>query len=264
MHGQSFRRLPTGFGVLICSISFCAAIPAVAEILPPGFRPRPVGVHALVGGRVVTKPGETLDDATIVIRDGYIEAVGKNISAPDDARVWDAKGLTIYAGFIESYLPISQTNQPISTSDSEPINARSLTSGGVGFLGVPGQKTDAGQGGPGYQVAKITPETRAVRSYTPDKKIIEPLRELGFTAAVIAPSRGIVRGTSALVELAETDPNELVLKSDVFQHVAFETHQSDESAYPGSLMGTIAVVRQSFFDAQQRFERWIVFRSRPA
>ena len=94
------------------------------------------------------------------------------------------------------------------------------------------------------------PETRAARGYSPDKKVIEPLRELGFTTAVIAPMRGIVRGTSALVALAELDPNEVIVKSDVFQHIAFETHEEDESAYPGSLMGAIAVVRQSFFDAQ--------------
>ena len=45
-------------------------------VQPPGFRPLPVGVHALVDGKVVVKPGETLDRATIVIRDGYIEAIG--------------------------------------------------------------------------------------------------------------------------------------------------------------------------------------------
>ena len=76
------------------------------EILPPGFRPWPVGVHALVGGTVVTRPGESITGATIVIRDGFIQAVGKDVVAPADARVWDMKGLTIYAGFIESYLPL--------------------------------------------------------------------------------------------------------------------------------------------------------------
>jgi len=220
-----------------------------AELLPPGFRPRPLGVHALVGGKVVTKPGETLDDATIIIRDGFIEAVGKNISPPADARVWDAKGLTIYAGFIEPYLTLGSTNSPISTTDSEPVGANSFAAGGVNFFGAPGQKTDQGQRGPGYQVAKVSPEFRAVRGYSPDKKTITPLRELGFTTAIIAPTRGIVRGTSALVALAEENPNELILKPDVFQHIAFETHEEDEKAYPGSLMGAIAVVRQSFSDA---------------
>ena len=149
MHGLSFRRLRLWFGVLLCAVSFNSEFAASGEILPPGFRPRPVGVHALVGGKVVVKPGETLDGATVVIRDGYIEAVGKNIVAPADARVWDANGLTIYAGFIESYLPLGQTNQPISTSGTETINASTLTAGGVNFFGAPGQRTDPGQSGAG-------------------------------------------------------------------------------------------------------------------
>ena len=41
-----------------------------AELLPPGFRPQPLGVHALVGGKVVVKPGETIDPCNIIIRDG--------------------------------------------------------------------------------------------------------------------------------------------------------------------------------------------------
>jgi hypothetical protein len=221
-----------------------------SEILPPGFRPKPVGVHALVGGRVVVKPGATLDGATIVIRDGYFEAVGKDVTIPADARAWDVSGLTIYAGFIEPYLPLGQTNQPIATGDSEPVNSSTLAAGGVNFFGAPGQRTDAGPSGPGHEIAKITPEFRAVRNYTPDPKTLQPLRELGFTTAVVAPARGIVRGTSALVSLAEQDPNEAVLKSEVFQHIAFETHEQDEKAYPGSLMGAIAAVRQSCFDAQ--------------
>jgi imidazolonepropionase-like amidohydrolase len=195
----------------------------------------------------VIKPGETLDPATIIIRDGYIEAVGKSIAPPADARVWDVKGLTIYAGFIESYLPLGQTNQAISTTDTDPINAATLAAGGVNFYGAPGPRPSPRAAG--YEVSKITPETQAGRGYVPDKKVITPLRELGFTTAVIAPTRGIVRGTSALVALTEESPNEVIVKPEVFQHVAFETHERDEAAYPGSLMGVIAAVRQSFFDA---------------
>src|SRR5579864_2017398 len=77
-----------------------------ADILPPGNRAVPLGIHALVGGKVFVKPGEVLDPATILIRDGLIEKVGTNISVPADARVWDMKGLTIYAGFIDPYLTL--------------------------------------------------------------------------------------------------------------------------------------------------------------
>jgi imidazolonepropionase-like amidohydrolase len=250
MNGLSFRRLGFALVVFYTATLWSVTFNSTAEILPPGFRPKPVGVHALVGGKVVAKPGETIDGGIIVIRDGYIEAVGKNITVPTDARVWDANGLMIYAGFIESYLPLGQTNQPITTTDSELVNSASFTSGGVSFYGAPGQRADSGQRGASYEISKITPETRAVRGYSPDKKVIEPLRKLGFTTAVIVPTRGIVRGTSALVALAESDPNEVIVRTDVFQHIAFETHEEDERAYPGSLMGAIAAVRQGFSDAQ--------------
>jgi imidazolonepropionase-like amidohydrolase len=227
-----------------------AAFPSPAQILPPGFRPKPVGVHALVGGTVVTKPGETLENATIIIRDGLIEAVGENISVPADARVWDSKGLMIYAGFIEPYLPVGGTNQPVSTTATEPIDASSFTSGGVGFYGAPGQRTDLGPRGASYEINRITPEYRAGQNYSPDAKTIKPLRELGFTAAVIAPQRGIIRGSSALVNLVEANPNEVIVRPDVFQHIGFDPQGEGERTYPNSLMGVIAVVRQSFFDAQ--------------
>lgn len=249
LHTPAVNRIPLLISVLTLGLFAAASAAGANEILPPGFRPRPLGIHALVGGKVVVRPGETLAAATIVIRDGLIQAVGKDLAPPADARVWDAKGLTIYAGFIESYLTLGSTNAAIATGDSEPNGAAAFTAGGGKFFGAPNSGTDGGQRGPGAPTAKVLPEFRMVRGYSPDKKIITPLRELGFTTAVIAPARGIVRGTSALVALAEADPNELVLRPDVFQHIAFETHESDEVAYPGSLMGAIAAIRQSFFDA---------------
>jgi imidazolonepropionase-like amidohydrolase len=234
-------------------ILFSVPFPAVvaAEVLPPGFRPLPGAAHALIGGKVVIRPGQVLEEATILIRDGTIERVGKDLAPPADARIWDVKGLTIYAGFIEPYLPISGSNPPVSSAAVEQEDRESYrAAGGVNFYGLPGTRTDAGQTGPGYEVGKITPEFRAVRDYTPDKRRIDSLREQGFTTAVIAPTRGIVRGTSPLVALIEDDPNKLIVRPAVFQHVVFETGGFAERAYPGSLMGAIATVRQSFFDAQ--------------
>ena len=102
MSRRAFRQVIL-FGLVALSSLLQVPVASAKDILPPGFRPRPIGVHALVGGKVVVKPGETLDGATIIIRDGLIEAVGKDLSPPADARVWDMKGLTIYAGFIEPY-----------------------------------------------------------------------------------------------------------------------------------------------------------------
>jgi len=69
----------------------------------------------LVGGKVVIRPGEVLDAGIVVIRDGLIRSVGTNVTVPMDARVWDMKNQTIYAGFIEPYLVASTNNAIIST-----------------------------------------------------------------------------------------------------------------------------------------------------
>jgi imidazolonepropionase-like amidohydrolase len=245
VHQLPIRNLPVCLAAL-----FLAWSVAAAEILPAGFRPLPPGSHALTGAKVFVKPGEALEGAAILIRDGFIKAVGKDLPLPADARVWDMTGLTIYAGFIDPYLTLAATNSPVSTSDSEPITSATFAAGGVGFFGAPGVKPDRGRPGPGYEVARVTPERRAIEQYSPKDKALAPLRELGFTAGVIAPASGIIRGRSALVTLAEDNPNAVVLQPDLFQHVAFETHSDDERAYPGSLMGVIAAVRQTFFDAE--------------
>src|SRR5258705_12484454 len=184
-------RKVTGFyhvGVL-----FCLGAQA-AELLPPGFRPVPLGVHALVGGKFVVKPGVVVSNGTVVIRDGLIKEVGPDAAVPEDARVWDMKGTTIYAGFIDPYIVMGGTNTPVSTTDSEPITSATLTAGGVNFFGAPGQTTDRGNAGPGYEVAKMTPQHRAVREFSPRDKTLASLREIGFTAGIIAPGKGIIRG----------------------------------------------------------------------
>jgi imidazolonepropionase-like amidohydrolase len=233
-----------------CQIVLLCLSTQAAELLPPGFRPMPLGVHALVGGKVVVKPGEVISNGTIIVRDGLIKAVGPDAPVPEDARVWDMKGKTIYAGFIDPYIVMGGSNTPVSTTDSEPVTSATLAAGGVNFFGAPGQASDRGNAGPGYEVGKITPQYRAVRDYSARDKILSSLREIGFTAGLIAPGKGIIRGTSALVALSDDNPNDVILKSDVFQHIAFEVHQAGERAYPGSLMGIIATVRQTFFDAQ--------------
>jgi len=247
---QRFLRSPLATFSLLAAFLFISSNSASAQIRPPGFRPLPLGVHALVGGKLVIKPGEIIEGGTIVIRDGLLKSVGKDVAIPPDARVWDMTGTTIYAGFIDPYLVSNTSNGPVTTTDSEPVSNLSLTSPGIKFFGTPGDETDMGNAGAGSEIAKITPEYRAVRDYSPKEKTLEPLREAGFTAAAVAPGKGIIRGTSVLVALVEENPNEVIIRPDVFQHVAFETHSRDERTYPGSVMGSIATVRQSFFDAQ--------------
>jgi imidazolonepropionase-like amidohydrolase len=219
-----------------------------AEILPPGNRAIPLGVHALVGGKVVVKPDVVLDSATVLIRDGLIEKVGADVTPPPDARVWDMKGLTIYAGFIDPYLTLASNfpGRSVTNNDLELRAGR--------FFGLPVAALDPGAPGPSAQLSTVTPEHRMVEGVSPDPKALQSLRELGFTVGNVVPGRGIIRGTSVLIALSESNPNDAVIRTDVFQHVAFETERGEEpGGYPQSLMGIISAVRQTFFDAQHYF-----------
>mgnify|MGYP002681840639 FL=1 len=222
---------------------------SASQLLPPGFRPLPLGTHALTGGRIVIRPGEVLTNGTLVIREGRIAAVGKDVAPPADARVWEMKGTTIYAGFIDLYLPLEATNSAAASAPGEAAAGDGLTASGPRFFGVPGAQPDRGPAGPGYAVAGITPERQAVRSYAPKAAALAPMHALGFTAGLVAPARGIIRGTSALVALSGDAPNAVVIKPEVFQHIGFTPMESAERVYPSSLMGVIAAVRQAFFDA---------------
>ena len=232
---------------LVLSLALTFTISASAEFLPPGHRPKALGIHALTNATVIPRPGQSLTNATILIRDGKIEAVGKNLALPADARTHDLTGCTVYAGFIDAALALgTNSGVTVSTSGSEPIG---LMSGNINFFGVPGEEKDPGNSGPGYELKRITPEYRVAASYRPNTKSFETLRDLGFTAGNVLPENGIIQGTSAFVQLSDANPNDAVLRADVFQHIVFDPTTKDDS-YPGSLMGVISAIRQTFFDAQ--------------
>ncbi|MFQ5599288.1 MAG: amidohydrolase family protein [Candidatus Krumholzibacteriia bacterium] len=202
------------------------------------FEDRTPRVHALVGARVVARPDKVLEDATIVVRDGIVVGVG-TVQPPADARVWDMRGKTIYPGLIEPYLDL--------TSGKSKEHEGTQAAGGD-------QKKEEPSG-----VRHPNPEVRAERrtaeSLALKSERLEKLRAVGFATAHVVPSTGVFRGRSALVALRDGAPEQQILRADVAHQVAF-THGSwrnqdyrKNPTYPSSLMGAVALVRQTFLDA---------------
>lgn len=217
--------------------------------MPPGHRPEAPGTHFLRGGTVFTKPGTQLENASILIRGGKIEAVGTDLQPPDGARVWDMASLTIYAGFIDPYLTLKPSTNVLGYQSFEE-HAHEPRASGLNFFGVTGQEKDPGKPGPGYHLGQITPERLMAETYSHDPATLKSLRELGFTAGNLVPDKGVVRGVSSLVLFGDESPNRSILRDRVAQHIGFEVTSEKADAYPRSLMGAIAAVRQSFFDAR--------------
>jgi imidazolonepropionase-like amidohydrolase len=237
------ERLFLSCAILIAFVTINAFAASAAELRPPGFRPEQHGVHALVGAKLVTRPGQEIASGTVVIRDGLITAVGPKVKVPKDARIWDLKGMTIYAGLIDPYVIPESGKPPVDSSGFQPVRAGSV----VDFYGAENHSKRKRPDGPGYDIHGITPQRRMDVDLKPNKELFESLRASGFTAANLAPADGILRGESALINLGDGAANEILLRSRVFQHAAFDPL---DDVYPASLMGVIAALRQTFFDAE--------------
>jgi imidazolonepropionase-like amidohydrolase len=187
---------------------------------------------ALTGATVYTEPGKKLQNATVLIADGRISAVGSKVSVPAGYQQIDASRYTLYPGFIDPY-----TQYGIEAA--KPAKPGS-------YRDAPVYKNER-KGGNASNAA-IHAELRWVNEFKPDAKAAEELRKLGFTAAQSARLDGIFRGQAFVSSLAEGLPNELILKAQGPQFIAFSKGTSVQS-YPSSLMGSIALIRQTLSDA---------------
>lgn len=188
--------------------------------------------HALVGATVIPEPGKRIDNATIVVRDGLIRSVRAGGAAPAGARVHDCTGLLIYPAFLEPHLPVETPAPPADARDTHPHPDR------------------------------VMPQRSALDGGGPDANTREALRKLGFAAAAIVPDDGNIRGTAAVVSLAEPIDNSQggigdVLADPVYQEVSFASARRRfnpggprRATYPTSAMGAIALVRQALADAE--------------
>jgi len=186
--------------------------------------------HALVHATVIPEPGVRLEDATIVLRNGVIESVEVGAAPPEGARVWDYTGLVVHAGFIEPHLEVE-------ANDVDPDVA-----------------------GRHWHTTMVVPERSALDGDGVSERDAERLRELGFTAALLVPDEGVLRGRAGVVALGDggdesTAAATEVIAADVFDAMSFDRAgwgQEGALRYPTSEMGAIALARQAFLDADRR------------
>lgn len=204
-----------------------------------GIRDSTPRVHALRGARVHVSPEIVLESATIILRDGRVEAIGENVDVPGDARVWELQGRIVYPGFID---PMSELGLPESLERPRPAPR--------GEAQAP--PASMPESATGFWNPMVSPEIDVATVLQLDDDAVETLREIGITAALAVPRRGVLRGQSALVLASNPDnARNAVLASRVAQHAAGERHQGpDATEYPTALMGSLALLRQALYDAE--------------
>jgi imidazolonepropionase-like amidohydrolase len=193
------------------------------------------GHYAFTNATIVKDANTTLTNAAMVIRDGKIISVGVNVKPPAGAVVVDCSGKYIYPSFIDIYADYGTT-----------VPQRQ---GGSGF--TPGQQSQletATKGAYGWNQA-IKSDADAYRVFTADDAKAKTLRDQGFGTVLSHVRDGVARGTGALVTLSNEKENFIILKEKASAHYSFNKGTSTQS-YPGSMMGMIALLRQTYLDAQ--------------
>ena len=143
------------------------------------------GLYIIRNARIVTVSGPEIENGSVVIRNGKIEAVGASLPAPAGAQEIDARGLTVYPGMIDA-----------GTS--------------MGLVEV-------GSGAPGTvdltEVGDLNPNAQAIVAVNPHSAHIGVTRVNGITSVLTLPLGGIISGQAALINLDGTTPQEMAITS---------------------------------------------------
>ncbi|MGH7663458.1 MAG: amidohydrolase family protein [Gemmatimonadaceae bacterium] len=143
---------------------------------------------AITGGRVFPVSGEPIDNATVLIRDGRIAAVGVDVTVPDGARRIDATGKWVTPGIING-----------------------ATALGLVEIGAVGDTRDFASPGEDLIAAALT----VWEALNPASVLLAPARNEGITSVVVLPAGGLISGQAAFVDLMEGPVPDMVVRGPV-------------------------------------------------
>jgi len=219
---SSFQSLRFALGV---AVVFCGALLSSPRAAGQGGEPQ---YFAIRGATVIPVSGPRLEDATVIISRGVIKAVGKDAAVPDEAWVIDGKGLIVYPGFIDSFTDVGIPPAPAPAGGEAARQQPPLSRGPEDRPGS-------------------TPWRSAADEASLSDKRVEMWRSAGFTTVVSAPKGGMLPGQAAMLDLAGERNGDMVVKSPVAIPVSLQP-TGGFASFPGSLMGSLAYVRQVWLD----------------
>ncbi len=182
---------------LVCTILGLTAGWILAQV-------KPTKVIAIRGAKIIPVVGDDIEGGTIIIKDGKIEAVGKDIVVPSGAEVVEAKGLCAYPGMIDGYsfLGLQEISGVSATVDNR-------------------------------ETGRINPQVRAIEALRYDSMHIPIARSNGITAALVAPTGGLISGQSTLIKLDGWTNREMVIKSRAAMQIEFPGIRGGRGGFGG-------------------------------
>ena len=163
---------------------FVAAQPNVLPAVP---QKAPVVIK---NATVHTGDGNVIENATIVIENGKITAVGNDVKIPAGAEVTDASGKHVYPGLV---LPASS----------------------LGLIEISAVKASNDV----REIGDMNPNVRSIVAYNTDSKVINTLRSNGILAANIIPQGSFLAGSSSIVQLDAWNWEDAAIELDGGMHL---------------------------------------------
>lgn len=199
-----------------------------------GIRDVRAGMYAFTNATIIQNENVKIEKGTLLIKQGKIIAIGTGLVVPAEAIVVDCAGKYIYPSFVDPFTDYGAGNSKRSAA---------------GFnYGAAAQFVSNKAGAYNWNQA-IKPELNAAESFTIDETAAGSFRANGFGAVFTHIKDGIARGTGAVVTLANGNANNAILKTKAATVFSFDKGTSGQS-YPSSLMGSIALLRQTYMDAK--------------
>ncbi|GGT10342.1 amidohydrolase [Nonomuraea spiralis] len=182
---------------------------------------------AITHGYVVPVDGDPIEDATVLVADGKIVAVGRDVEIPESATVVDAGGGWVLPGFVEAH----------------------------GHLGV----YEEAEGWAGDDTNEMTDPNgarlRALDAINPADQGFADALSGGVTTAVIKPGSGNpIGGQTVAVKCWGRSVDEMLVKEPVSVKSALGENPKrvygDQKKLPSTRQGVAAVIRDALMKAQ--------------
>ena len=185
--------------------------------------------EVFINGTIHVNENTIIENGILIVKGNRIVEMGKNISIPKGAIIHDLTGQFIYPSFIELY---SDLNISKEKSKEKLKNPQYKTS----------------KKGPYHWNEAVRPEYNAIDNVKLVYNEIETFLKKGYGMVLSHQKNGIVRGTGSLHLLGKSS-NSKILLDKAANFYSFNKGNSNQ-AYPTSLMGSIALLRQFFIDSK--------------
>ncbi len=216
------------------AVALGTSVSAVAQTTAPrnGVHDERTLPYAFANATLYVDAQTRIENATLLIRDGKVVAAGRDVNVPQGTVTTDLEGAFVYPGLVDIYTHygLPEVKKPMRSYVRRP-------------------QMESEKKGAYHWNQAIQPETQAAELFSYDKKAAEAHRKLGFGAVLTLHHDGVARGTGAVVSLADGADTERILKPRAAAAFSFDKGSSTQD-YPSSLMGSIALLRQAYLDAE--------------